>query len=69
MIDNKLRSASSSPSTCSPPRPALRLVQVWQDFHQVRLSVERLGDILNTPVEPEAVSAQVDHVQIAGAIA
>jgi subfamily B ATP-binding cassette protein HlyB/CyaB len=31
--------------------PVLRLVQVWQDFHQVRLSVERLGDILNTPVE------------------
>jgi subfamily B ATP-binding cassette protein HlyB/CyaB len=31
--------------------PVLRLVQVWQDFHQVRLSVERLGDILNSPVE------------------
>jgi subfamily B ATP-binding cassette protein HlyB/CyaB len=32
--------------------PVLRLAQVWQDFHQARLSVERLGDILNTTAEP-----------------
>ena len=32
--------------------PVLRLAQIWQDFHQTRLSVERLGDILNTPTEP-----------------
>jgi ATP-binding cassette, subfamily B, bacterial HlyB/CyaB len=32
--------------------PVLRLAQMWQDFHQARLSVARLGDILNTPVEP-----------------
>jgi subfamily B ATP-binding cassette protein HlyB/CyaB len=32
--------------------PVLRLAQVWQDFHQARLSVARLGDILNTPTEP-----------------
>ncbi len=31
--------------------PVLRLAQVWQDFHQVRISIARLGDILNTPVE------------------
>lgn len=31
--------------------PILRLVQLWQDFQQARLSVERLGDILNTPTE------------------
>jgi subfamily B ATP-binding cassette protein HlyB/CyaB len=31
--------------------PVLRLAQIWQDFHQARLSVARLGDILNTPVE------------------
>jgi subfamily B ATP-binding cassette protein HlyB/CyaB len=30
----------------------LRLAQLWQDFHQARLSVERLGDILNTTAEP-----------------
>ncbi len=32
--------------------PVLRLAQIYQDFHQARLSVERLGDILNTPAEP-----------------
>lgn len=32
--------------------PVLRLAQVWQEFHQARLSIERLGDILNTPAEP-----------------
>jgi subfamily B ATP-binding cassette protein HlyB/CyaB len=37
--------------------PVLRLVQVWQDFHQVRLSVERLGDILDTPVEPATTAS------------
>jgi subfamily B ATP-binding cassette protein HlyB/CyaB len=31
--------------------PVLRLAQMWQDFHQARLSVARLGDILNTPAE------------------
>lgn len=33
-------------------QPVLRLAQVWQDFQQARLSVARLGDILNTPAEP-----------------
>src|SRR5690348_4772616 len=32
--------------------PVLRLAQMWQDFHQARLSVARLGDILNTVPEP-----------------
>ena len=31
--------------------PVLRLAQMWQDFHQARLSVQRLGDILNTTAE------------------
>ena len=31
--------------------PVLRLAQIWQDFHQARLSVARLGDILNTTPE------------------
>ena len=35
-------------------QPVLRLAQVWQDFHQVRQSIQRLGDILNTPPEPAA---------------
>ncbi|WP_426422607.1 type I secretion system permease/ATPase [Bradyrhizobium genosp. A] len=33
-------------------QPVLRLAQMWQDFHQARLSVARLGDILNTIPEP-----------------
>src|SRR5262249_3492473 len=32
-------------------QPILRLAQVFQDFQQVQVSVERLGDILNTPTE------------------
>ncbi|HWR55541.1 MAG TPA: type I secretion system permease/ATPase [Negativicutes bacterium] len=32
--------------------PVLRLANLWQDFQQVRLSIERLGDILNCPREP-----------------
>src|SRR6202140_634035 len=34
-------------------QPVLRLAQIWQDFHQARLSVARLGDILNAPPEPK----------------
>jgi ATP-binding cassette, subfamily B, bacterial HlyB/CyaB len=33
-------------------QPVLRLAQIWQDFHQARISVARLGDILNTHPEP-----------------
>ncbi len=32
--------------------PVLRLSQLYQDFQQVQVSVERLGDILNAPAEP-----------------
>jgi len=31
--------------------PIIRLAQLWQDFQQVGISVERLGDILNTRTE------------------
>jgi subfamily B ATP-binding cassette protein HlyB/CyaB len=33
--------------------PVLRLASLWQDFQQVRLSLERLGDVLNFPAEPD----------------
>ncbi len=33
-------------------QPILRLSQLWQDFQQVQVSIERLGDILNAPPEP-----------------
>ncbi len=31
--------------------PILKLVQLWQDFQQAGISLQRLGDILNTPAE------------------
>jgi ATP-binding cassette, subfamily B, bacterial HlyB/CyaB len=33
-------------------QPVLRLAQLWQDFHQARVSIARLGDILNSVPEP-----------------
>jgi subfamily B ATP-binding cassette protein HlyB/CyaB len=33
-------------------QPVLRMSQLFQDFQQVQISVDRLGDILNTPPEP-----------------
>jgi subfamily B ATP-binding cassette protein HlyB/CyaB len=32
--------------------PILRLVQLWQEFQQAGISVQRLGDILNAQAEP-----------------
>ncbi|MGH8806982.1 MAG: ABC transporter transmembrane domain-containing protein, partial [Noviherbaspirillum sp.] len=36
-------------------QPMLRLVGLWQQFQQARLSVARLGDLMNAPVEPYSV--------------
>jgi subfamily B ATP-binding cassette protein HlyB/CyaB len=33
-------------------QPMLRLVGLWQQFQQARISVQRLGDIMNAPSEP-----------------
>lgn len=33
-------------------QPVLRLVQMWQEFQQVSVSIERLGDIFHTRPEP-----------------
>ena len=46
--------------------PVLRLAQIWQDFHQARLSVARLGDILNTVPEPTYNSGQTALPAIRG---
>jgi subfamily B ATP-binding cassette protein HlyB/CyaB len=48
--------------------PVLRLAQIWQDFHQARLSVQRLGDILNTPAEPVYNPGRTSLPQIRGDI-
>ena len=47
--------------------PILRLSQLWQDFQQVQISVNRLGDILNSPVESQRL-AQVNLPPARGAI-
>ena len=39
-------------------QPVLRLAQIWQDFHQARLSIARLGDILNTAPSRSSVPAR-----------
>jgi subfamily B ATP-binding cassette protein HlyB/CyaB len=48
--------------------PVLRLAQIWQDFHQARLSIARLGDILNATPEPIYNSAQTTLPPIRGDI-
>ncbi|MCR4377235.1 MAG: type I secretion system permease/ATPase [Rhodospirillales bacterium] len=46
--------------------PILRLAQLWQDFQKMRISVERLGDILNT--RTEVAGGQTDLPPVRGAI-
>ncbi len=49
-------------------QPVLRLAQLWQDFHQARLSIARLGDILNTAPEPAYTVGRATPPPIRGAI-
>jgi subfamily B ATP-binding cassette protein HlyB/CyaB len=49
--------------------PVLRLAQIWQDFHQARLSIARLGDILNTAPEPTFNPARAALPAIRGDVA
>lgn len=32
--------------------PIMRIVQLWQEFQQIGISMSRLGDLLNAPIEP-----------------
>lgn len=48
--------------------PVLRMGQVWQDFQQVRISVARLGDILNTPAEPRYSATRATPPRLNGQI-
>lgn len=47
--------------------PVIRLAQLWQDFQQVRIAIERLGDVLNQPTEP-GTGSRVALPQITGDI-
>ncbi len=46
--------------------PILRLVHMWQDFQQAKLSLERIGDIINTP--PEVVGGAITVKELQGQI-
>jgi ATP-binding cassette, subfamily B, bacterial HlyB/CyaB len=37
-------------------QPVLRIVGLWTNFQQAKLSVERLGDVMNAPIEPYSLT-------------
>jgi subfamily B ATP-binding cassette protein HlyB/CyaB len=49
-------------------QPVLRLAQIWQDFHQARVSIDRLGDILNVPTEPAFTPGRTALPDIRGTV-
>jgi len=49
--------------------PVLRLAGLWQQFQEARVGVDRLGDVLNTPVEAQFSASRSTMPQIQGAIA
>jgi len=48
--------------------PMLRLVNLWQDFQQVGISVQRLGDVLNAQPEPSYNPNRTTLPQVAGQV-
>lgn len=48
--------------------PLLRLVNLWQEFQQVGISVQRLGDVLNTQPEPSYKPNRTTLPQVAGQV-
>jgi subfamily B ATP-binding cassette protein HlyB/CyaB len=49
--------------------PLLRLVNLWQEFQQVGISVQRLGDILNSHPEPSYSPNRTTPPEVAGQVA
>ena len=48
--------------------PMLRLVNLWQEFQQVGISVQRLGDVLNTQPEPSYNPNRTTLPHVAGQV-
>lgn len=48
--------------------PILRIVQLWQEFQQVRLSIKRLGDIFKVKPEPSLDLSKLQLPPITGKI-
>jgi subfamily B ATP-binding cassette protein HlyB/CyaB len=44
-------------------QPILRLSQLWNDFQQIGIGMERLGDILNAPTESQSAGIVLPTVQ------
>ena len=44
-------------------QPVMRLAQLWTDFQQTGISVQRLGDILNTPTETNSQQLTLPRLQ------
>ncbi|MFV0626369.1 MAG: type I secretion system permease/ATPase [Alphaproteobacteria bacterium] len=50
-------------------QPILRLSQLWQNFQQARVSMEKLGDVLNTPAETASTVSKGSMPKIKGDVA
>jgi subfamily B ATP-binding cassette protein HlyB/CyaB len=48
--------------------PILRLVQLWQEFQQAAISLQRLGDILNAQTEPAHLSSRGSLPDLCGTV-
>ena len=49
-------------------QPILRLAQLWQDLQQFRISLDKLGDVLDAPAEPARRSGRAALPAIAGEV-
>ena len=49
--------------------PLLRIVNLWQEFQQVGISIQRLGDVLNSKPEPSYNPNRTTLPQVVGQIA
>lgn len=52
--------------SCRVTQPILRLSQLWQNFQQARVSMEKLGDVLNTPAESVSTVSKGSMPKIKG---
>ncbi|GAC1491541.1 MAG: hypothetical protein NVS2B14_03940 [Chamaesiphon sp.] len=48
--------------------PLLRLIQLWQNFQETALSLERLSDILDNPQEAELTGRNIPMPDLVGAV-
>lgn len=48
--------------------PILRVAQLWQDFQQAKMSIDRVGDILNAPAEPYRTPGSTLRARLRGDI-